>query len=1175
MRKSNPIRMLGCFVGAQLITVAGYSQQNVYAYTPAKATRVVAASYTAENKEDAQKQRLFSVLKELNKEKGVYFLFSDQDLGTTLVNNVTEKKGSTAKILEQVLKNTGLTYKKITENTYVIITAEDKSSKTKSYNLNELTAPDEVNNAYNAAFALIVGKVVNADGAGMTGVSVTIKGTKKGVFTNAGGVFKIDADKGDVLVFSFVGYENQEATIGDEPLNITLKENQKQLNEVVVTALGIKKQARSLGYSTTEVPGSNFTQARETNLGNALTGQVAGVSVAGEATGPYGGSRVLIRGNASLSGNNQPLYVIDGVPFDNTSQGSAGQWGQQPEMGDGLSTINPDDIESIQVLKGVAASALYGYRGGNGAILITTKSGAKSHGIGIELNNNLTANRVIDTRDYQYQYGQGTLGIKPTTADAALATPYDSWGSKIDGSPAVNFLGDTYAYSPYKDNFKNFFKTGVTNQTSVALNGGNDKGHFRLGLSNLYMGTVIPNSNMKQQGVNFNSTYNITSKLQMSLAADYVFEQVKNRASFSDAPGNVMAVPLYAANTFDIRWLKNHTVKPDGTEWLPGTDTYFENPYYIAYDYENKTSRNRLTGNLNLKYNILDWLYVQGQVSRDGYIFDVTNVTPSGVQYTRHDGVHGGNITQYEVNYHELNSSFMVGANKKFGSNFTFNANVGVNRQDNVNQAYGVGSVPTYNPSVGAPAPAGPFVIYGYYSPNNVSSKPFNLTYLHYRVNSVYGSADLGYKNFLFLSVTARNDWFSTLNVNTSSYLYPSVAGSFVFSDVLHLPGWISFGKLRASYAGGSNGTSPYQNSLTYGLQGYTISGQPLGYVASQAIPNAQLKPVSIKEQEIGLNMQFLHNRLGFDVAVYNKKTTDDIVKLTVSPTSGYNQKIMNVGEIRNQGIELLLTGTPVKTRNFEWNTSFNFAYNNSKVLSLGGLQSIVIDGAYPRWGSEVNISNVVGMSYGQIMGYAYKRDASGKKIFDSNGEPVPTDVVPLGSGVYKQTGGFSNDLHYKNFSLSFLFDFKYGAKIYSGTNLLLYYYGLQKETLAGRDGGYVGQGVTTDGKANTTKIDAQKYFQDISASGADHIAQEFVYDASFIKLRSLSIGYSLPAGALKNSFIKGLSISLVGRNLATLVKHTPNIDPESSVNNTNGQGLELSGFPPVRNYGLNLNVKF
>jgi TonB-linked SusC/RagA family outer membrane protein len=1030
-------------------------------------------------------------------------------------------------------------------------------------------SPETIQNS--APKGLIAGTVTGPDGKPLSDVSVTLKGAKKGTFTNSSGAFAINAKSGDVLVFSSIGYRTEQVTIGEETtINISLISTNAQMTEVVVTALGIKKQARSLGYSTTEVDGSKLTQSRETNIGNALTGQVAGVSVAGDATGPYGSSRVLIRGNASLSGNNQPLYVIDGVPYDNSNQGNAGQWGGM-DLGDGLSNINADDIESMQVLKGAAASALYGYRGGNGAILITTKSGTKSHGIGVEVNDNFTANSVIDDRDYQYTYGQGSLGVKPTSAAAAQASPYYSWGSKLDGSQATNFLGNSYAYSPAKDNFKNFFKTGLTNQTSVALTGGNEKGHFRLGMSDLYLGTVIPNSNMKSQSVNFNTNYNITNRLSMSLTANYVFEQVKNRASFSDAPGNVLAAPLYLANSFDVRLMKDHTMNPDGTELLPGTDNYFENPYYIAYDYQNATARNRLTGGLTLKYNILDWLYLQGQVTRDGYVFDVTQITPSGVEYTRSNG-HGGNLTQYEVNYHELNTNFLIGINKKFGEDFAFNANLGGNQQDNVNQIYGVGAVPNSGNN-----PAGPFVIAGFYSPNNISTKPFGIDYTHYRVNSVYGSADLGYKNFLFLTVTARNDWFSTLAINTDHYLYPSVAASFVFSDALRMPTWVSFGKLRASYAQSSNGTSAYQNILTYGLQGYSISGQPVGYVAGgNLIPNANLKPVQIAEKEIGLNMQFLNNRLGFDAAVYDKETTNDIVQVTVSPTSGYNSNIENIGKLRNKGVELLLNGTPVKTRNFSWDMSFNIGLNSNRVEYLGGLPSIVIGGAFPRWGSEVSISNVVGMSYGQIMGYSYKKNVKGQVLFNSNGEPEQSDsVVALGSGVYKTTGGFSNTFHYKNFALSVLFDFKYGAKIYSGTNLLLYYYGLQKTTLQGRETGFVGQGVTDNGAVNTKAVNAETYFQDISASGSDHIAQEFVYDASFIKLRSLSLTYSIPEKLLSNGFIKGVNVSLVGRNLATLVKHTPNIDPESSLNNTNGQGLELSGYPAVRSLGLNVNVKF
>jgi TonB-linked SusC/RagA family outer membrane protein len=1023
------------------------------------------------------------------------------------------------------------------------------------------------------AMAPVTGTITDNNGNPMAGVSVVVRGTKRGVQTDAAGRFSIEASKGETLLISIIGFQTREVKLGAETsLSLSLAPFSAQMTEVVVTALGVKKQARVLGYSTTEVAGSELTGSREVNIGNALTGQVAGVSVAGDATGPYGSSRVTIRGISSLSGNNQPLYVIDGVPFDNTNQGSAGQWGGA-DLGDGLSNINPDDIENITVLKGVAASALYGYRGGNGAILITTKSGAKSKGIGVEVNNNVTANNVIDDRDYQYTYGQGLLGVKANSQAAALQAPYDSWGAKMDGSQAVNYLGQNYTYSPFKKNFQDFFKTGVTNQASVALTGSNDKGHFRLGLSDLALSTVIPNSNMKQQVLNFNSTYNITKKLQMSLTANYLFETVKNRASFSDAPGNVLAAPLYLANTFDIRWMKNRTVNPDGTEWLPGTDEYFENPYYIAYDYQNATSRNRLTGALTIKYNILDWLYIQGQAQRDGYIFDNTQITPSGVEYTRSDGIHGGNLTQYEDNFHELNSNVMIGANKKFGEHFSFNAFVGANQQDDVTQYYGVGAVPG-----SANGPAGPFQIAGFYSANNISTKPFGISYSHLRVNSVYGSADLGFNNYLFLTATARNDWFSTLNINTDHYLYPSVAASFVFTDALKLPYWVSFGKLRASYAGGSNGDqTAYQNTLTYGLQGYSVSGQPVGYVAGGGvIPNANLSPVQIQEKEVGANLQFLNNRLGIDVAYYDKQTSKDIVELTVSPTSGYSSDVVNIGKISNKGIELLLTGTPVKTRNFSWDISFNIAQNNNKVEYLGGLKSIVIGGAFPRWGSEVSISNVVGMGYGQIMGYDYTTDSKGQRVFNSIGEPVQSaTVVPLGSSVYKQTGGLRNTFTYKAFSLAVLFDFKYGAKIYSGTNNLLYSYGLQKATLAGREGGFIGKGDNQSGGPNTVSIASQTYFNDIGAGGNDHIAREFVYDASFIKLRSLSLGYSIPAKTLQNTFIKGITISVVGRNLATIMKHTPNIDPESSLNNGNGQGLELSGYPAVRNIGANLNVKF
>lgn len=991
------------------------------------------------------------------------------------------------------------------------------------------------------------------------GVSIVVKGTKNGTQTDSKGAFALGGvTKGSVLRFTSVGYIAQEIALGDQTtLTITLKKDDGvDLNTVVVTALGIKREAKSLGYSTTNVGGDQFTQSRDVNIGNALTGKVAGVSVANNSTGPGGSSRVVIRGNNSLTGNNQPLYVIDGVPFDNTNQGSAGQYGGI-DLGDGLSNINPDDIASIQVLKGAAASSLYGYRGGNGAILITTKTGSKNKGVSIELNNNFTMNTIIDYRDFQTTYGQGSQGNKPTTATAALNTGDKSWGAVQDGSNAVNLLGNTYQYSQGPDNWKNFYKTGINNQSSVAISGSTDQMTYRVGLSNLYNSSNIPNSGMKQQGINLNTTYNISKKLSLAVTANYIFEQVKNRALLSDASTNVNATLMYLANGYDVRWLKPG-VKADGTELTPTNQLYFNNPYFLTDYHQNNTDRNRLTGGATLKYNILDWLYAQAQVTRDGYIFDFRKVTPTGTAYAP-----GGELTEYERNYRELNTNFLVGMNKDIAKDLNLTANVGGNSQDNVNKAYGLDGT------------ASPFILPYLYTANNIANRPYTQQYAHYRVNSLYGSADLGYKGMLYLNVTGRNDWFSTLSTQSNSYFYPSVTGSFIFSEAVKLPSWVDFGKLRASWAESSNGTTPYQNYLTYGIRTYTTNGNSVGYITQSVIPNSNLKPAQIKEQEIGLNMAFLHNRLNFDVAVYNKETKDDIVNVSASNASGFNSAILNVGQIRNRGVEFLVSGTPVKTANFSWTPSFNIAYNANKVLYLGdGVKSLSVDGAVANRGDGVVIANIVGMPYSQIMGYAYQRDASGNKIFGADGQPLRTStVVPLGSGIYKTTGGFNNEFKYKAFSMSFLVDFKYGAKIYSGTNVALYADGLQKTTLQGRNGGYVGQGVTESGAVNTVAVDAQTYWTNLTSS--NNIAEEFVYDASFIKLRQLTFGYSLPAEMLKNYAIKGVTISLVSRNLATLMKHTPNIDPESNYSSSNGQGLEANGYPPTRSFGFNLNVKF
>ncbi|MDR0994886.1 MAG: SusC/RagA family TonB-linked outer membrane protein, partial [Tannerella sp.] len=748
----------------------------------------------------------------------------------------------------------------------------------------------------------VSGTVSDETGESVAGANVFIKGTTTGAITDAYGKYSLSVPADAELTFSYIGYAEQTVAVkGRSIINVTLHEGSQNLNEVVVTALGIKRQARSLGYSTAQVGGEQLTESRAINLGNALSGKVAGVSVAGNATGIGGSSRVIIRGNASLTGNNQPLYVIDGVPFDNTNQGNAGQYGGM-DMGDGLASINPDDIASIQVLKGAAASALYGYRGGNGAILITTKSGQNAkNGLGIEVNDNLTFNPIYDYRDFQTVYGQGTQGVKPLSAASALDTYSSSWGAKLDGSNAVNFLGNTYKYA-YINNWPNFYRTGMDNQSSVALSGKTGKIAYRIGISDIYDKDILPNASTGQQGINLNTTYNITKKVHLMVNANYVFNKVSGRTNLSDGNGNTNATLLYLANSFDVRWLKPG-YDANNDELLPGNSIYFNNPYWLQYQKTNETNTNRLTGGMTLRYDIFDWLYAQGAVTRDGFNTDFEQVQPVGAGADP-----GGYLNEYSKSYSEMNLNYLLGFNKKF-SDYSVNVTFGGNRQRDITKQYGTdGNIKS-------------FLVPGFYAASNISNRLYAKTYSEYEVNSIYATADFGFKNWLFLNFTGRNDWFSTLSPKSNSYFYPSVSASWMFSDALHLPDWIYSGKLRASYAQASNGTTPYQNALTYNLEGFKTQGQSMATVNNASVPNANLKPVQIAEYEVGLNMQFLKNRVGFDLALYKKNTKDDIVSVTTSSASGYSSSVENLGEIANKGVEVMLNGTPVTNNNFQWSS--------------------------------------------------------------------------------------------------------------------------------------------------------------------------------------------------------------------------------------------------------------
>lgn len=1020
--------------------------------------------------------------------------------------------------------------------------------------------------AIQAQNTTVKGTIKDATGEPVIGATVKVQGSTMGVITDIDGNYTIDCPSNATLEISYIGSKTQIVKVGGKnTIDVTLQDESQAIDEVVVTALGIKRQARSLGYSTTKVGGDDFQLARDPNIGNALSGKVAGVNVTGNGTGSTGTSRVIIRGNASLTGNNMPLYVIDGVPFDNSNQGSAGQWGGA-DMGDGLSNINADDIESIQVLKGAAASALYGYRGGNGAILITTKSGKKNQPVTIEVNQNLTFNSIYDYRDWQDTFGIGLEGQKPTDATAAKKAESSSWGAALDGSEAVNFLGEKYAYSNV-DNWKKFYRTGITSNTSASISGSGQNIIYRFGASYNTEKSILPNAGNRQVGLNMNTTYEILKNLHLNVTANYVFDKSNGRSNLSDGNGNTNASLLYRGNSFNIDWMKGTAAgwgtNLDGSEMIGGTNVYFNNPYWLQYRKTNNMERNRLTGQVQLRWDITNWLYLQGAVQRDGYSIEYKQVQPIGAAADPK-----GWLTEYEKNFHESNYNFLLGFNKEFGK-LSVGATFGGNKQYNETKQFTVSDG------------GRPFVVDGLWSVNNLTDKRPAKSDVRYQVNSFYGTVDLGWANQVFLNLTARNDWFSTLSKDSNSYFYPSATLSWVFTDTFRnsLPEWFEFGKLRAGLAAASNGTSAYQNLLLYQLRNYTINGVQ---VATQnngnKYPNANLKPVHISEFEVGLNMSFFNSRLMFDMAYYQKKTTDDIAVVSTSSASGYSSKVDNVGKIKNSGFEFMVDAYPVKTKAFTWNTTLNFAYNKSKVEYLGeGVDRLSIDGAQSRNGN-VYIYNIVGSPYGEIVGYKYKRDENGNLLL-KKGLPQAGEQTSLGNGVYKWTGGWRNSFTYKNFTLGFLIDAKFGAKLFSGTNYQLYNYGMHKNTLVGRTvaepyAKTVFAGIDEEtGTANTVAVTAQDYYQAICNA---NIGEEFVYDASFIKLRELSLGYTFPKSILSSlKVVKGLSVNLIARNLWTIMKHTPNIDPESAVNASNGQGLELNGYPTTRNIGFNVNVKF
>ena len=1009
----------------------------------------------------------------------------------------------------------------------------------------------------------LTGKVTGDKNTPLISATILVKGASSKALTNSEGVFSVMVPSGNaVLEVSSVGYVTKQVQVAGNltNINVSLDETQdNSLQDVVVTALGITKQTRNLSYSVTQLKGDRFTDSRTPNLGNALSGKVAGVSVTPPASGVGGSSRVVIRGGSSLLGNDQPLYVINGVPMESGNQGSAGLWGGN-DAGDGLTAINPDDIESLSVLKGNTAAALYGARAANGVILITTKSGKSRKGMGVSFNSNTTMDQAVDFYDFQKEYGQGLDGKIPATAGQSLEAGLNNWGGKYGGS-TTQWDGVNRPYTDLGQGLNDFFRTALNTTNSLAFSGGNQNGNYRFSVADLRAEDIMPNASFKRQTYN----WNVNSKFDnftLAFSGQYMNQKAKNRPRLSDSPGNGNFTTALHPEIIPYSVIAGETGKgdmKDKTEMRYQPNTFATNPYWAANNFFRQDDIDRFLGNISLKYDFTKWLYMQGRIGRDYNVRDDASYTGYGTAFKPRGDYNESFSTTREDNY-----DLIIGANKEI-KDFAFDAIIGANAMYRVAESKGGGGNDLVVPFLHTVA--------------NVAAPSFRYGFSEQAINSYFGSANITYKNYLNLTVTGRQDEFSTLAKGSNTLFYPSAGLSFVLSDAFKLPEAISFGKVRTSWAQvGGGAPSPYLLGLTYGLVGAGHLGANLGQVNNGSIPNGALQPYTSSEIEFGADFRFFQNRFGLDVAYYERTTTNDILSTGISATSGFGSTIVNIGELKNKGIELLLNAVVVQSKDFKWDVSFNYTNNISEVLNLGNnakgepIKAINLEESRLRLGER--IQHIVGRPLGYIIGFKHKTTASGVKIYDKDGYPVRSAAAEqIALGRHPISGGFNNTFKYKNWKLDMLVDFRQGGSIVSATNYFAYAYGRGKETLEGRDGLTI-LGADELGNSKTWNIPKENVDNYYSRFG--QITENIVYDASFGKLRQLALSYAVPAKFLAKSKFENLTFSLVGRNLALLWSNVPNIDPESGYTSAgNAQGLEYFAMPQTRSFGFNLSVNF
>ncbi len=1066
----------------------------------------------------------------------------------------------------------------------------------------------------------IKGRVVDATtGNAVMGATISSVKTKVNSVTDAMGNFSLVANIGDQIMISSVGFANKYVIVSEGFMQIQLASSTEELDEVVVTALGIKREKKKLGYASQELKGESLTVARETNVVSQLAGKIAGVTVVGGNSGIGGSARVTIRGERSVDLNkNQPLYVIDGVPISNSIVGASGRGNMEVDFGNGAGFINPDDVESINVLKGPAASALYGSRAANGVIVIKTKSGKSSKGIGVEVNSNLTFENALKLPDFQNVYGQGngnggafafvngggaglTDGTDEGWGPAFKGQLYPQYNSPrtLNGQP-IPFLGGDLnapagsvitptAWLPDVDGVANFFETGRTITNNVAIVGSNKDGDFRLSYTNLDQTGIVPNTDLKRNTVSFSGGYNLTDKFTARAFVSYIKSNSGNRPSISYGTESIM----YLFTSWFPRSVKLSDMK---RLWQPGLEgikqfgwnyNYHDNPYLTVYENTNGQQVDRILGNITLKYDLASWLSLQLRAATD-YASEV-RAYKRGFSTQRFPF---GQYREARVITEERNTDFLLSANKKINSDFTVSGSLGGNQ--------------TRQKSDFNEVNAGQLNIPGIYKlTNNRVPVDVAQTVTEKRVNSLYGAAQVSYKNYLFLELTGRNDWSSALTLpaelkalgsEKNSFFYSSAALSAVVSDMVKLPSIISFAKVRGSVAQVGNDTDPFTFTQAYNPS--TAFGTAQIYGETDRLANLSLKPEISTAFEIGTEIKFLNNRVGLDLTFYQSNTKNQIINIPLSQTSGYSTRSINAGLIKNYGFEAMLNLVPVvgKKNGLRWTVDLNFSTNRSKVVELSdGLSNLVMASR------SVSIEARVGERMGDMYGIGFARvqntnpngayyDGTGKfvgQMVFSNGRPVrTTERIKLGNYNPDWLAGINNTFTYKNFKLGFLFDIRMGGEVYSHTQTVGREGGIIVETLEGRADGYdltkPGNGVIGNGVMvvngqfvpNDVKRTAREWHT--AYTGGRAIAEGVMYDASFVKLRELQIGFNFPTQVLKNTPFKAATLSFVGRNLA-LWSNVPHVDPEvmSYTGGTALPGIEYMSIPSSRSYGVNLSLKF